>query len=213
MTLGERLMNLRKEKHLSQEEVANILNVTRQTVSKWELDQSLPDFDKIMPLCKLYEISSDELLTGNKTDKEVVEYEEEDEEEKSNKEKRAGGLFVGILFYVVAIAWIMTSVAALRFNAVISAAIFLIICGLATCIIVYTQIVYKKKPTKKEVEEKKLYKQIDDICAVSTLIVYLVISFVTHAWHVTWIIWIVYALITKIIKLGLSLRGDNNESN
>ncbi|MBR6113253.1 MAG: helix-turn-helix transcriptional regulator [Bacilli bacterium] len=66
MTLGERLMNLRKEKHLSQEEVADRLNVTRQTVSKWELDQSTPDFDKIVPLCKLYEISSEELITGNK---------------------------------------------------------------------------------------------------------------------------------------------------
>ena len=211
MTLGERLMNLRKEKHLSQEEVANILNVTRQTVSKWELDQSLPDFDKIMPLCKLYEISSDELLTGNKTDKEVSEYTSEIDDDQENKEKRAGGLFVGILFYVVALAWIMTSVAALKFNAVISAAIFLIICGLATCIIVYTQIVYKKKPTKKEVEEKKLYKQIVDICSVATLIVYLVVSFVTMAWHITWIIWIVYALITKIIKLGLSLKGDKDE--
>ena len=67
MTLGERLTCLRKQKNLSQEEVANQLNVSRQTVSKWELDQSLPDFDKIMPICNLYEISSEELLTGTKT--------------------------------------------------------------------------------------------------------------------------------------------------
>ena len=40
MSLGQRLIELRKEKKLSQEEVAGKLNVTRQTVSKWETDQS-----------------------------------------------------------------------------------------------------------------------------------------------------------------------------
>ena len=66
MSLGERLYNLRKNKNLSQEEVAEHLDVTRQTISKWETDQSVPDFDKIVPLCKLYNISSNELLTGEK---------------------------------------------------------------------------------------------------------------------------------------------------
>ena len=49
--LGEKLLELRKAKNLSQEEVAEKLNVTRQTVSKWETNQSTPDFDKIVPLC------------------------------------------------------------------------------------------------------------------------------------------------------------------
>ncbi len=60
--LGERLFNLRKDKKLSQEEVADKLNVTRQTVSKWETDQSMPDFDKIVPLCELYEITPNNCL-------------------------------------------------------------------------------------------------------------------------------------------------------
>ena len=46
MSLGERLLELRKSKHLSQEELAYKLDVTRQTISKWETDQSTPDFDK-----------------------------------------------------------------------------------------------------------------------------------------------------------------------
>lgn len=66
MSLGQRLIELRKEKKLSQEEVAGKLNVTRQTVSKWETDQSTPDFDKILPLCELYGISTEELITGKK---------------------------------------------------------------------------------------------------------------------------------------------------
>ena len=53
MSLGERLLDLRKKKGLSQEEIAGLLDVSRQTVSKWETDQSTPDFDKIIPICKL----------------------------------------------------------------------------------------------------------------------------------------------------------------
>ena len=62
MNFGEKLYELRKEKNLSQEEVAEKLNVTRQTVSKWETNQSTPDFDKILPLCELFGISSEYLL-------------------------------------------------------------------------------------------------------------------------------------------------------
>ena len=74
MTIGERLLKLRKEKNLSQEELANILDVSRQTVSKWETDQSVPDFDKIVPLCEVFGITSDELLTGNSN---IIEKKEE----------------------------------------------------------------------------------------------------------------------------------------
>ena len=62
MNLGEKLLSLRKKKGLSQEEVADILHVTRQTISKWETNQSMPDFDKVVPICDLYEISTDELF-------------------------------------------------------------------------------------------------------------------------------------------------------
>ena len=64
MDLGERLLDLRKSKKLSQEVVARELNVSRQTISKWETNQSVPDIDKILPLCELYGVTADELLTG-----------------------------------------------------------------------------------------------------------------------------------------------------
>jgi transcriptional regulator with XRE-family HTH domain len=66
MTVGERLYKLRKEKNISQEELANVLDVSRQTISKWETGESTPDFNKICPLCEYYGITSDELLTGAK---------------------------------------------------------------------------------------------------------------------------------------------------
>ena len=66
MNIGEKLFELRKQKNLSQEEVAEKLNGTRQTVSKWETNQSTPDFDKIIPLCELFGIGAEELLNAKK---------------------------------------------------------------------------------------------------------------------------------------------------
>jgi len=208
MSLGERLLELRKSKHLSQEEVADKLNVSRQTISKWETDSSTPDFDKIIPICELFEISTDELLTGNKeaTEEKVNTY-SMSEEEKSHK--RIGGIVFSIFLYFIALAWIMTSVAALKFDPVISSAIFLLICGVATCVIIYSCIVYKKEKT--EEEENPIIKKIDEIVSIITLVVYLLVSFLTMAWHITWIIWIIYALVMEIIKLLFMLKGDNNE--
>ena len=64
MEFGNRLYELRKQKGLSQEELANRLDVTRQTVSKWELSDSTPDMDKLVALGELFEISLDELVLG-----------------------------------------------------------------------------------------------------------------------------------------------------
>ena len=211
MSLGERLMELRKEKHLSQEEAAEKLNVTRQTISKWELDQSTPDFDKLVPISKLYGIDINELVTGEKKVKTKSSGLDTDTEVEKGK-KRANGLAVGILLFFVAIAWISVTVAGLNMNPVIASGVFMVICGIATATIIYTQIVYKKKLSEKEIKEKKLYKHIEDICSITTLIIYLVISFATSAWHITWLIWLVYALVMEIIKLILSMRGDKNES-
>lgn len=205
MSLGQRLVELRKSKQMSQEEVADKLNVTRQTISKWETDQSTPDFDKIIPLCQLFEISSDELLTGKKkTIKKEMDF-------KENKQKRTIGLVISILLYFLSIVWIMISIPVLQINPIVGSAIFILICGISTCILIYSRVMYKKEKTEEEKAKNKLYKQIEDILGIITVIIYLGISFITLAWHITWIIWLIYALILEIIKLAISLRGEGNE--
>ena len=62
MSLGERISTIRKEKGLSQETFGNELNVTRQTVSKWELDQAYPEVDKLIEISKKYDVSIEWLL-------------------------------------------------------------------------------------------------------------------------------------------------------
>lgn len=64
MEFSNRLYELRKQKGLSQEELANRLNVTRQTISKWELGDSTPDMEKLMALSDLFGVSLDELVMG-----------------------------------------------------------------------------------------------------------------------------------------------------
>lgn len=213
MNIGNKLIELRKKKGLSQENVADILNVSRQTVSKWELNQSMPDFDKIIPLCNLYEISADELLRGIKDEKDILLSNSQDEkiDYKDNRHKRALGISIGVFLYFLAVVSIMITIPVLRMNPIVASAMFLLICGLATLIIVYVCLNYKGEPSKKETEEKKLEDSINSIIATIILIIYLLLSFITGAWHITWILWVIYALITSIVKLLIMLRGESDE--
>ncbi len=64
MEFNNRLYQLRKQKGLSQEELANRLNVSRQTVSKWEVGDSTPDMEKLMAMSELFDVSLDQLVLG-----------------------------------------------------------------------------------------------------------------------------------------------------
>lgn len=63
MKFNEKLIKLRRQSGLSQEELGYKLNVTRQTVSKWELGQTTPEMDKLVSLSKIYGITLDELTS------------------------------------------------------------------------------------------------------------------------------------------------------
>jgi len=62
MTLGQTICRLRKEKNLSQDGLAGMLEVSRQSVSKWETDASVPELDKLIKLSEIFQISLDELV-------------------------------------------------------------------------------------------------------------------------------------------------------
>ncbi len=64
MTFGERLYQLRKEKNLSQEDLAERLEVSRQSVSRWENGTAAPDFEKTVRLSEIFETTTDYLLKG-----------------------------------------------------------------------------------------------------------------------------------------------------
>ncbi len=64
MTIGDRIAKYRRNQGLSQEELAEKLGISRQSVSKWERNESLPEADKIPLLAQVFSITTDELLTG-----------------------------------------------------------------------------------------------------------------------------------------------------
>jgi len=214
MDLGENLYNLRKRKNLSQEEVADKLNVTRQTVSKWETGESKPDFDKIIPICNLFEITSEELLNGELPNKQDFNHHNQEVPKNDFSEirkKRALFLSIGIFLYFVSVVFIICS-EEIGLNSIIGVGGFLTICGIATSLIVYQAIIYSKKeiePVEEKPENKKL-KLFLELVSIIFVIIYLLISFATNAWHITWIIWLIYAAIENIIKIVYEYRGEKN---
>ena len=70
MTLGEKLLKLRKESNYTQEQLAEILGVSRQSISKWESNIAYPETDKLIKIGKLFECSMDYLLNEDITEKE-----------------------------------------------------------------------------------------------------------------------------------------------
>lgn len=60
MNLGEKIFTLRTQNNMSQSDLADILDVSRQSISKWETGTSVPELDKIMKMCDIFDISMDE---------------------------------------------------------------------------------------------------------------------------------------------------------
>lgn len=73
MTLGEKLSKLRKENNYTQEQLADILGISRQSISKWESDIAYPETDKLIELGKMFDCSMDYLLKEDITEKNSVQ--------------------------------------------------------------------------------------------------------------------------------------------
>lgn len=81
MKIGQYIYSSRKRKGISQEELASLLDVSRQSISLWETDQTIPTLDKLQAMSKIFEVSLDELtgvvpLNSNSSNKELVNKEE-----------------------------------------------------------------------------------------------------------------------------------------
>ena len=103
MTFSEKLKYLRKEKEISQEELAKVIHVTRQSVSKWETGTAYPDMEKMKILSDFYKISLDDLMNTENViiggyQQEVVE---EDDQEDLEENLIVGGFIIGIGLGVV----------------------------------------------------------------------------------------------------------------
>lgn len=106
-SMGERIYKLRKKNNMSQGDLADALDTSRQTVSKWENDISTPELDKIIRLCEIFCVSSDYILRG------ITEESTEEKEQTLIKEQTviieksldiktvfAAGLLINAMFFL-----------------------------------------------------------------------------------------------------------------
>lgn len=96
MSIAERLQELRKQSGYSQEQVAEMLGLSRQAISKWESGQGKPEIDNIVKLTEIYNVSADYILLGT----EKVSVPVSEKKELSHEYKKA----IGIIAIIAATA-------------------------------------------------------------------------------------------------------------
>ena len=111
--IGKRISERRKIKNLTQQELANELNVTNRTIINWESGKCLPDYSLLLPLCKELDISINELLTGeedkeqktNATIELILDYLDRDKFENLKGYSKTGKIFLigGILLTIIGV--------------------------------------------------------------------------------------------------------------
>lgn len=122
MEFNNKLYELRKQKGLSQEELANRLNVSRQTISKWEVGESTPDMEKLAAISELFDISLDELVLDKAAKKEETTEQTtkselysdikehvltEDNKKKARKGLKIAGIVLAVFFLIDLISMII----------------------------------------------------------------------------------------------------------
>ena len=101
MSLSDNLQNLRKIKNMSQEELAEKLNVSRQAVSKWESGNGYPETEKIISICEIFDCSMDELVKGKIT--EDVKKEKNEYDSVMSKIAKSTSFAIGLILLGVSI--------------------------------------------------------------------------------------------------------------
>lgn len=109
MKIGDKLKSIRTQRNMTQEQVCEVLEVSRQTISNWENSRSYPDIISIIKLSDLYDISLDDLL---KEDKAMVSHMKESMNIVESNKRLSLAIIINILLFIVMILcnqWIATN--------------------------------------------------------------------------------------------------------
>lgn len=109
MTIGKRIARCRKEKGLSQEDIAEMVGVSRQAVSKWENDLTAPDTYNLIELAKIFDVSVEYLALGGEVEKSQEQNQAKEQSEdthemqKSQKSKSFSAMVAGFFVFSLGI--------------------------------------------------------------------------------------------------------------
>jgi len=107
MELKEKLVGLRKKKGLSQAELAEAINVSRQAISRWEVGSAIPSADNLMWLSKFYEVSMDELMGDDTDDKHSTKKGQQIISKEPVFSKKIAIILCAIVIFIGVVAWIL----------------------------------------------------------------------------------------------------------
>jgi transcriptional regulator with XRE-family HTH domain len=119
MEFNNRLYQLRKQRGFSQEELASRLNVSRQTVSKWEVGDSTPDMEKLAAMSELFDVSLDQLVLGKEAPQGEIPAKSElvsiinekvltpDNKKKAKSALKIAAIIAGIVLFIDAVTMII----------------------------------------------------------------------------------------------------------
>lgn len=225
MTLGERLLEYRTNLKMSQDALAEKLNVTRQTISKWETDQSTPEFNKILPLCELFGITTDELIKGQKTEEAEKKIQEGFKEnnlysEYMLKRSKQKGIIVSIATFLYIIGTFCPAIMETAIGGEYEQTVgFMVLAwAIATTMLIYFFLSHPKIKESNEIKaedkkeediiSKRIERRILEIIALLFLVIYFLVSFLTMAWYITWILWLVLPIVQTIVKIVFDMKRE-----
>ncbi len=221
MTIGAKIQNLRKQRGMSQEQLAEALGVSRQAVSKWEAEQSVPDIDKIISICDYFGVTTDYILRNAELPQSEQQSElvpqntynisepEAKEENAENQKKSALLLAIAIMLYILCV------VPVIIIQNTMGVVLMFVMIAAATGIIVYRSTLNRKNNDDEEKAENKknenpTLKAAKSCVWAVAVIIYFVISFLSSAWYITWLVFPITGAITDVIEACFDLKdGDN----
>lgn len=145
--IGQFLKELRKEKGITQEQLAEILGVTNRSISRWENGVNMPDFDFIMEIAKYFNVGIDELLEGErrtdildkKTEETFIKVADYSNNDKINFSKRLGYIFIaGLIALIIYIILEIQGLTEIKIYDDIASFMLGLVCGVLILGIIYT---------------------------------------------------------------------------
>jgi len=210
MRIGEKVQILRKQKDISQEQLAEMLNVSRQAISKWETGESLPDVENIVRLSGVFDVSTDYLLKAYQPDTPVAEHppgnmvinndfiiEDDDEDIGYTTTRNHGGMFGaynisfhfgGVVFPVALLAFLIMG----------------FVWGLWRAGFIVFPVAWVVDAVISYVRTGRLRASFSGVAVA----VYLILGFAWRLWHPGWIVFVVAWVLSEAVRVASREREN-----
>lgn len=218
-TFGGFLYSLRKEKGMTQAELAEALGVTNKAVSKWETGEAMPETGLLLPMSRIFGVTVDELLDGKRQGavKEKTEYEEIDkhiftrgnDEEKTFSDRIGGVICTAVFFVSIAAYLILGACYGLWHPYWVIIPCSAMLCGIIG--IIFDLCNGKKRAQKIARGENPYTGAICGLVILSCIIAYLLCGAIANLWHPHWIIVVAGAVICGLVGALSELISHKNK--